>query len=66
MPEFLKTKPKTVCRKCVHNTPSEVYCGAEDVNRGSWSVLTGDYRHLAVRCVDINDGDCPHFKAKAP
>ena len=69
MREYVTEEPKTICVKCVHFTASQVYCGSvtalkqRDANK--WSVITGELQHTPIRCEDVNDGDCPHFKPKA-
>ena len=66
MSEYVKKKPKTVCRECEHMIPTATrYCRAKGFPGGEeWSVLTGERRTITLRCEDMNTGDCPQFERK--
>ena len=62
MPEYVTTKPKTVCIYCLWHDPGG-RCGNPATFTPRWSVITGtDCTNVWRYCSDINDGNCPHFE----
>ncbi len=69
---MLKSKPKTLCGKCVHHVQEY---GVPDVwhshtcvhpnEKHVWWDCVGGQKHIEFPyCRDVNNGNCPHYTPK--